>query len=226
MSDILHFFSSYSFLIFLLLGIGLLFAIRSLLRARYELGESFYGLEREAATRHMNQAIAALSTIIFFTFSELVLTVLLTPNLPASSLVTTSTMNPLYTPQYTIPPGLLATLGVLTAVSTPIAQTSGCIPGQINITSPNPGDVIKGQVIITGTANIPNFGFYKYEFAPLGTDVWFTIQANREIKMDSELGFWDTSEITPGDYNLRLVVLDNQNNALQPCIVPVRIAAP
>jgi hypothetical protein len=135
-------------------------------------------------------------------------------------------MNPLITPTITIPPELLATIGVLTPESTPTAQTTGCIPGQIMITSPKPGDVIKGQVILIGTANIPNFGFYKYEFSALGTDVWSTIQANREVKQDVELGGWDTSEVSPGDYNLRLVVLDNQNNELPPCIVPVRVAAP
>jgi hypothetical protein len=226
MADILHFFSSYAFLIYPLLGIGLIFSIRSLVKARRELGVSFYGLERETATRHMNQAIGAFSILIFFAISELVLTIFLTPNLPASSLVITPTMNPLFTPQYSFSLEELATLGEMLPGSSPIAHPSGCIPDQIIITSPKPGEVIKGQVIITGTANIPNFGFYKYEFAPLGTDVWATIQANREIKQDSELGRWDTSEITPGDYNLRLVVLDNQNSAFQPCIVTVRITLP
>jgi hypothetical protein len=226
MADYLHFFSSYAYLIYPLLGMGLIFVIRILVRARRELGESLYGLERQAATRHMNQAIATLSMIILFAFAELVLTVFLAPNLPASSVVITPTMNPLFTQQSTIPPGLLTNLGITTQVSTSLEQSSGCILGQINITTPKPGDVIKGQVIIIGTANIPNFGFYKYEFAPLGSDIWATIQANREVKIDNELGLWDTSEITPGDYNLRLVVLNNHNKVFQPCLVPVRVVAP
>jgi len=226
MAAILHFFTSYAILIYLLLVIGLMFAIRSLVRARREMGESLYGLERETAHRHTSQAVAALSLIVFLAIAELVLTVFLAPNLPALSLLVTSTMNPLITPTNTFPPELLATIGVLTPVSTPTAQTTGCIPGQIMITSPKPGDVVKGQVILVGTANIPNFGFYKYEFSPLGTDVWSTIQANREVKQDVELGLWDTSEVSPGDYNLRLVVIDNQGNTLPPCFVPVRVATP
>ena len=226
MAAILHFFTSDAILIYLLLAIGLMFAIRSLVRARREMGESLYGLERETAHRHTSQALAALSLIIFLTIAEIVLTIFLAPNLPAISMLVTPTMNPLITPQNTIPPELLATLGVFTPEATPTSQTTGCIPGQIMLTTPKPGDVIKSQVILIGTANIPNFGFYKYEFATIGTDVWFTIQANREVKQDGELGRWDTSEVSPGDYNLRLVVTNNQGDALPPCVVPVRVAAP
>jgi hypothetical protein len=226
MASILHFFTSYAILIYLLLFIGLMFAIRSLVRARSEMGESLYGLEREAARGHTSQAVATLSLIIFLAIAEMVLTVFLAPNLPALSLLVTPTINPLITPTYTFPPELLATIGVLTPMFTPTAQTTGCIPGQIMITSPKPGDLVKGQVILVGTANIPNFGFYKYEFSPLGTDVWFTIQADRVVKQDYTLGSWDTSEVTPGDYNLRLVVIDNQGNALPPCVVPLRVATP
>jgi hypothetical protein len=226
MTSILHFFTSYEIPIYLLLIIGLIFSIRGLMRARREMGESLYGLERETAHQHAGQAVAALTIIVFLAIAEMVLTVFLAPSLPAFSLIITPTMNPLITPTNTIPSELLATIGVLTPEPTPTAQTSGCIPGQIMITSPKPGEVVKGQVILVGTADIPNFGFYKYEFSPLGTNVWSTIQANREVKQNVELGLWDTSEISPGDYNLRLVVIDNQGNALPPCIVPVRVAVP
>lgn len=226
MEVILHFFTSYAFLIYLLLFIGLIIAIRILVRARQEMGESLYGLEREVAHRHTSQGVAALSLVVFLTIAELILTGYLEPNMPSISLLATPTMNPLVTQTITIPPELLATFRVLTPEPTSTVQTTGCIPGQVIISSPKPGDVIRGQVILVGSANIPNFGFYKYEFSPYGTDVWSTIQANRDVKQDSELGTWDTSEVLPGDYNLRLVVIDNQGNALPACIVPLRVAAP
>ena len=226
MAVILHFFTSYAILIYLLLVIGLMFAIRILVRARHEMGKSLYGLEREAARWHSSQGIVFLSLIVLLAIAEFVLTVFLAPNMPAISLLVTPTMNPLITPTITTPPDLLATIGVLTPKPTSSPQTSGCIPGQIMITSPKPGDVIKGQVILSGTADIPNFGFYKYEFSPLGTEAWATIQANREVTQDKELGPWDTSGIAPGDYNLRLIVVDNQGISLLPCIVPVRVASP
>jgi len=226
MVPILKFFTNYAILIYLLLVIGLIFAIRSLVRARREMGGSLYSMERELSHRHTNQAVAGFSLIVFLVFAEIVLTIFLAPNMPALSMVVTPTMNPLNTQSYTLPPELLATIGIFTPESTPTAQTSGCIPGQIMITSPRPGEVVKSQVKLVGTANIPNFGFYKYEFAPFGANVWLTIQANRKQKQNSELGSWDTSEVTPGDYYLRLVVIDNQGNALPPCVVPLRVSAP
>jgi hypothetical protein len=226
MASVLLFFSRYAVPIFVLLGIGLFFSIRNLLRARREMGGSFYGLEREISRRHITQAIAVFSLIVFLGVAEMVLTIFLTPNMPAFSFLVSPTMNPLITPSTTIPPELLSTMGIQTPLSTETVQTTGCIPGQIMISSPKPGDVIKGEVKLIGTADIPNFGFYKYEFSPLGTDSWSTIQANRKVKQDAELGTWDTSEITPGDYNLRLVVINNQGNPFPPCIVPLRVAAP
>jgi hypothetical protein len=226
MADILHFFSSYSILIYLLLIIGLMFAFRRWIRARSEMSGSLYGLEREIAYRHTSQAVAAIFLIVFLAIAELILIVFLVPNLPAFSLLITPTLNPLLTPINTVPPELLANSRDSTRVSTATAQTIGCIPGQIMITSPKPGGVVRGQVILVGTANIPNFGFYKYEFSPMGTEVWSTIQANREVKQDVELGPWDTSEVSPGDYDLRLVVVNSQGDALPPCVVPVRVATP
>jgi hypothetical protein len=80
-------------------------------------------------------------------------------------------------------------------------------------------------VILKGTATVPNFGFYKYEFAPIGTDVWSTVLANNKPVLDGELGNWDTSALVTGDYRLRLVVTDNQGNELPACIIPLRVKA-
>jgi hypothetical protein len=226
MVSILHFFTRYAFVIFLILFIGLMFTVRTLVRARQERNASLYGLERETAYRHLSQGVAALTLIVFLAIAEFSLIVFLVPNLPAIAVIATPTLNPLITPVFTIPPELLGTIGLLTPVSSQTPQTVGCIPGQIMITSPKAGDVISGQVILMGTANIPNFGFYKYEFSAVGTDVWSTIKANREVKQDTELGTWDTSELTPGEYNIRLVVSDNQGNPLPPCVVPVRVVTP
>ena len=79
---------------------------------------------------------------------------------------------------------------------------------------------------LQGTASIPNFGFFKYEFSPAGLNVWSTILANRKPVVDGNLGGWDTSAILTGDYQLRLVVTDNLGNELPACVIPVRIKAP
>ena len=79
---------------------------------------------------------------------------------------------------------------------------------------------------VQGTASIQDFGFYKYEVAPLGTETWATISAGRDRVSEGSLGQWDTTSLSPGDYQLRLVVTDNQGQALPACVVDVRVAPP
>jgi hypothetical protein len=81
-------------------------------------------------------------------------------------------------------------------------------------------------VTLTGTADIPNIGYYKYEFSPLGTENWSTIQAAHKVVQDNQLGTWDTTGLVSGDYLLRLVVTDNQGQELPACVLQVRVTAP
>jgi hypothetical protein len=104
------------------------------------------------------------------------------------------------------------------------AGSTGCIPDELIITSPEPGDEISGTIEIKGTVNIENFGFYKYEVASQGSDIWATISAGRETVINNTIGRWDTSALTPGDYQLRIVVTDNKGQPIPPCVIPVRIA--
>ncbi len=223
MVAVLSFFIRWAPLIFSLLTLGALFGIRGLLKARAEMRGTTYGLEREIAHRHTSQAVSTLVLVGVLAFAEFVLVVFLVPNIPALSQLATPTMNPLLTPTSTFPLELVETLGAGTPASTPTAAATGCIPGQIDITSPKPGDQIQGAINLKGTATIPNFGFYKYEFAPLGSDSWAAILASRKPIQDGDLGNWDTSAIATGDYQLRLVVTDNQGNELPACVIPIRI---
>jgi hypothetical protein len=91
------------------------------------------------------------------------------------------------------------------------------------ITSPGPGDPVSGTVNITGTADVPNFGFYKYEVAPMGSQNWATIAASREPVRNEPLGDWNTASLTNGDYFLRLVITDNVGTSLEPCVIAVRV---
>jgi len=221
MATVLRFFVTYAPLIYLILALGLLLALRRLWLAQRETRQSVYGLERELSRRHMGQAIAALVIIGFLAFAELILAVFLMPVLPAAIVLSTPTINPLSTPTSLLGPDLLLTPGTTTT-----AVASGCIPGQIMITSPKPGDVLKGLVTLTGTADIPNIGYYKYEFSPLGTENWSTIQAAHKVVQDNQLGTWDTTGLVSGDYLLRLVVTDNQGQELPACVLQVRVTAP
>lgn len=224
MATVLRFFVTYAPLIYLILALGFFLALRRLWLAQHEARQSVYGLERELSRRHMGQAIAALLIIGFLAAAELILAVFLVPVLPAASVLSTPTINPLSTPTSLLGPEVL--LITLTPGSTATSTASGCIPGQIMITSPKPGDVIRGEVTLTGTADIPKIGYYKYEFSPRGTENWSTIKAAHQVVQDGELGSWDTSGLVSGDYLLRLVVTDNQGQELPACVLPIRVIAP
>jgi hypothetical protein len=88
------------------------------------------------------------------------------------------------------------------------------------------GEQISGTIELKGTVNVLNLGFYKYEFTALGQENWQIIAAGNVKKVNELLGVWNTGERAPGDYLLRLVVTDNENNALAPCIIPVQVMAP
>jgi hypothetical protein len=145
------------------------------------------------------------------------------PGLPAGIFISTPTLDFISTPAGTLSAEMMTQFAVFPPTQVHPAP-AGCVPGQVDLTSPKAGDEIKGTIDLVGTVNISNFGFYKYEVAPQGSETWATISAGREIKSNASLGLWDTTALTPGDYQLRLVVTDNQGIALPPCIVPVRVA--
>ena len=62
--------------------------------------------------------------------------------------------------------------------------------------------------------------------SPQDAETWATISAGREIVKNGDVGLWDTTTLTPGDYQLRLLVTDNQGQSYPPCVIPVRVIAP
>jgi hypothetical protein len=211
--------ASYEPLIYIALAIGGLFAFRRMWHSWREWRDSVYGLEREFALRRLGQATAIAILILALVFSEFFIATFIAPSLPASDILATPTLDLLVTPAGTVAPGTTA-LGVTQAVPNGM---SGCVPDQIMITAPKPGDVVKGIVEITGTANVPNFAFYKYEITQMGTQNWATVSAAREPRINESLGSWSTTSLTNGDYFLRLVITDNVGKELEPCVLAVRV---
>ena len=220
MIEIVQFFSKYSLGVYFILIVGLLISLRGFLTILREQRNLVFGLEREIIHQRVVKSLTGVIIIGLLIIGEFTLVTFLSPTLPASSQITTPTVNPLLVPQGTM------NVGQGTEAAKPVStqmQASGCIIGQISITEPKPGQEIQSKVKLIGTADIPNFGFYKYEYAPQGSDTWSTILAGRTAVIDDELGDWDLTELTPGDYFLRLVVFDNINTELPMCIIPVRV---
>ena len=219
MGSIYRTLANYEPLIYIALTIGGLFAFRRMWRAWREWRDSVYGLEREFALRRLGQATVVALLILGLVFAEFFIATFIAPSLPASDILATPTLNLLVTPAGTLSPD---------STAAPVTQEvpsgmSGCVPDQIMITSPEPGKDVNGIVNIIGTANVPNFGFYKYEIAPMGAQNWATISAYREPVREDTLGEWNTASLTNGDYFLRLVITDNVGVSLEPCVIAVRV---
>jgi hypothetical protein len=216
--------ASYEPLIYIALAIGGMFAFRRMWRSWREWRDSVYGLEREFALRRLGQATAAAFLILVLVFVEFFVATFIAPSLPASDILATPTLDLLLTPAATLSPAE-ATQAALSPVTQPVPSgMSGCVPDKIMITSPKPGVEVNGTVTITGTADTTNFGFYKYEVAPMGTQSWATIAAKRDRVKNAELGEWSTVSLTNGYYFLRLVITDNVGASLEPCVIAVRVA--
>lgn len=221
MAEVYSFLSTYEALIYILLAIGGLFAFRWLLRSWRESQTAVYSLEREFSSRRLAQS-AAISVLILLLFcTEFFMATFIIPGLPANVLVTTPTLDLISTPTGTLSADMMTQFANI-PMQTAVVEKSGCT-SQILLSAPQPGDEIKGTVELIGTVDIPNFGFYKYEVARIGSDTWATISADRTPVQNGLLGRWNTTALTPGDYQLRLVVTDNQGEVLPACIVPVRI---
>lgn len=80
---------------------------------------------------------------------------------------------------------------------------------EISISTPQAGQILRGQVPITGNLDVPNFSSAELAFAYSALDAaqtWFTIQTFSQPVKDSAIAVWDTTLLTDGDYTLRLRV--------------------
>ena len=148
--------ASYEPLIYILLAIGALYVFRWIWRAWREWRDSVYGLEREFALRRLGQATAAAFLVLALIFVEFFIATFVAPSLPASDILATPTLDLLLTPAGTLSPAEATQVGLSPTAPEVPSGMSGCIPEQIMITSPEPGEVISGTVNITGTASLPN----------------------------------------------------------------------
>lgn len=222
MIEIIKFFSQYSPWIFILIGLLIFFFLRKLVIKAKEKKALVFGLEREIIHNQIIQSITALVILGLLFLAELILVAFLLPNLPGSTTLATSTMSMLNPSSITSIVGENTESFLITTTPTnPLMK--GCIPDQIYLEDPKPGQEIRGKISLIGTVDILNFGFYKYEYAIKGDPAWSTILAGREIIKNGELGFWDTSEIINGEYELRLVVSINDGTELPPCVIDLRV---
>jgi hypothetical protein len=227
MEQALQFFRDYEIWIYVILGALALWQIRKFSVAWEELRGAFFGMERATAQSRVNSAATMVVLLIIMAIAEFTIVTFVVPTLPGANLLPTPMLDLLATPTTTLPASTQNPDQTQEATPTPgeLPAAEGCVPEQINITSPKNGDRISGNITIQGSANILNFGFYTLQIAHPGDAVWLPIQVGQQLVNKDILGTWDTSSITPGDYMLGLVVTDNVGSELTPCAIRVTVEA-
>ena len=99
-----------------------------------------------------------------------------------------------------------------------------CDNPSFTIAQPRAGTVLRGTFAIYGTATHPDFQFYRLQISGSGLDAadFATLNTYRTPVIDGELGTVNPAAFAPGDYWLRLTVVDNTGNYPPECTVRVR----
>lgn len=227
MAEAISFFRAFEVWIYVFLGLVGLYFIRKFILSWQELRGAGFGLERDNAQARLNQSAVVLVLLIIIAVAEFVMVSFVGPSMPSANVLPTPTLSLLVTTTPTTSPNLTETPGgaIPTAIleAAQATEPSGCVPGQIEITAPQNGQEVSGVVEVLGSAAITDFGFYKIEIKLPDDPSWLTLQAGNITIQQGKLSDWDTRSLSPGEYQLGLVVVDNQARLSPPCVVQVRV---
>jgi len=234
MTIIVKLIADYDIWLYLLLGLVALLFVRAHMVARRERDNSIFSLERESATRRMVQAtMGFLVTLIlvggvFYTSQTLVQEVPLPEATPTPTAIIVLPPSPtppplLPTPTPTETPRPRPTLQLVETI-TPTPEVSLGVPANcpnpgVRISEPGTGATVSGVIQIVGSANIPDFWYYKFEFRGNGFGEWTFIQRFDTSISGGILGAWDTRSVPSGNYEFRMIVVEKSGNYPEPCTI-------
>lgn len=230
MEDALLFIESQQSWIYLALGLIGLVYLNTTLRAYKDLRRAIFGLERDRSRSRLARSGAMLSLVVAGVVATFVIANFAGPALPISLRPTIApTVSLLATPE-TNESVVLEGMGTVGPSTLVTLDGSGCQNPSATMLSPEPGGTVSDVVEFLGVANTPSFAFYKIEYNSLGPgSPWLTIAAStvpvctENCEEEELLGTWDTTLVTPGDYGVRLVVMDTAGNAPFPCEFLLRV---
>jgi hypothetical protein len=233
--------SEYSFWLYGLCGLGIIYYIWIAVQARREAERTIFTLERETTTGQAYRALSVALVLAVIAGAIFFIAEVLEPNLdfpaieeptPSALLMPTPspspvppTITPTPTPTRVRPTPRPQEEPTVTLIptATSVPPPSICPNLEVQITSPGMDAVLNGPVQILGTANIPNFQYYKVEVGsgenPTSWSIFSDIHKSRIA--GGLLDIWDPSAYPAGVYKLRLTVVDNTGNYPLPCEVRV-----
>jgi hypothetical protein len=247
MEQVLQIIADYQYWIYGVLGLLLLFYLRRAIVARRENARSIFKLEQEQARARYGRSVVALVIILLilggvFALSNYFLPTLNRPPDPTP----TATSGPLAAPTLTATPPPATITPTITptqvrptrpvrpsdtpdveATETPVVRPPACPDSSARMTSPGVNQVVRGNVPVMGTANIPNLQYYKVEVGQgqnPSDSQWNVVgQLHESAVSNGRLEVFNSGEYAPGTYTLRLVVVDTTGNYPEPCRVTVNV---
>ena len=198
----------------ILIGLGLLALVCGglAMRANARMARTPFGLELENATRRRNRAMAVLTLLVVLAVVVYLSNSVVIPTLSAQQPTATPPQSPTASPS------------PVSSAQDIVVDSSGCENADATLTAPATGERIAAAFEVDGTANTPNFAFYKFEISGMGTGgEWLALGVGTDPVVDGKLGSFDASAREPGNYAFRLVVVDSAGNFPPPCVVTVTI---
>ena len=247
MEQALQLVSEYQWWIYGLLGLVLLFYLRRAIAARRDSVRSLFKLEQEQARgRYARSVILAAVVLLLmgvvFGVSNFFLPTLNRPAEPSPTATTGPLVAPTLTPTpapATITPTATATTvrptrsvpttptTEVVATSAPAVRPAACPNPNVRITSPGAGQVVQGNFMLRGSADIAAFQYYKVEVGPglAPKDHEWTVvgQLHYSPVSGGVLETFNSDAYPVGPYTLRLVVVDQTGNYPEPCRVTVAV---
>lgn len=248
MEQVLAILSEYQWLIYLVLGLILIFFLRRALLARRDGARSIFKLEQEQARTRYGRSVTICAILLLLMAGVFLIS---NPMLPEPSSSTpeptpTETSGPLVAPTLTatsepatITPTATATRQRPTrpvrptdtpdadATEVPVVSPAACPNPGVRITYPGQNQVVQGNVPVRGTASIADFQYYKVEVGPGSNPKdheWTVIGSLHQSPVSGGvLETFNSGAYAAGIYTLRLVVVDQTGNYPQPCRVTVSV---
>lgn len=224
MAEIISFISAYQGWILFGLGVAALIYLRLVYKGSEQYRGARFSLEQDQARSALRRSGAMLILVLAGAVGIFITANFLGPSLPFSA---RPTVLPTVSLLATQSPSAEGSQEFVAASALPqtTPDGAGCTNPNATISSPENGATLTGVVEVEGTADIPNFAFYKFEFRTVGQPdgVWQAISAGTDPVNEGVLGNWDTSLVPASDYDFRLVVTDTAGNAPLPCTIQVRV---
>lgn len=239
MSIVITLLRTYAVWLYILFAIIALWGLRAALRARAEIRQSIFSLEKEFARNRLYRGVSVVVIMAILSGGLFVVTHLGEMAAePSPEPTPTATRflraTPTYSPEELTPTPTatvtrvrptrqpIPTSPVYTPTPTPLPPPLCPTPG-VNLTSPRPGARLSGVVQVTGTASIGNFWYYKVEIGIGRNPSQWSVVGDLHYApvSDGVLETFNTAAFPGGEYSLRLVVVDKTGNFPEPCAVAV-----